>query len=98
MPVSKEEGDAARTLTPGQVFGEQLEGIRRRKGWTQRQLADEMKRLNVPVGQSAIANIENSSRRVTVDEMMTFAVALGVSPAALLVPRESSARVMVGDM
>jgi transcriptional regulator with XRE-family HTH domain len=76
--------------TVKESFAEQLEGVRRRKGWTQQQLADRMETMGLPLDRSAIAKIETQRRAVSLEEALAFAAALGVSPAALVVPRDET--------
>lgn len=82
--------------TPREVFAAQVGILRERKGWTQQRLADEMKRLDHPIDRTAIAKIERGDRGVSIDEAFTLAVAFGVSPAALLLPRSGDVRVAPG--
>lgn len=84
-----------RALTPGQIFVTELHATRNRKGWTQQQLADRLAELDVPIDRSTVAKIEASKRGVTLDELFYFAVALGVSPMALAIPRARDAFVRV---
>jgi transcriptional regulator with XRE-family HTH domain len=58
---------------------------RLRLGWSTDRLATEVNRLGCPTGGNAIVKIEGFTRRVTVDELVAFAEALGVEPAQLLV-------------
>jgi transcriptional regulator with XRE-family HTH domain len=76
--------------TPAQCFARQLATVRRRKGWSQQQLADATAELGHPVTQSAVAKIERGTRGVGIDDVFHFAAALGVPPIALLVPSSDS--------
>jgi transcriptional regulator with XRE-family HTH domain len=58
-----------------------------------RQLA-QMGREIPPLG---LRRIESGERKVDVDDLVALALALGVSPLALLLPREASSLVPVGD-
>jgi transcriptional regulator with XRE-family HTH domain len=71
------------------VFAAELAATRKRKGWTQPQLADELGRLAAPIDQTTIAKIEGGKRGVSVDELFWFAFALGVPPLSLCLPREA---------
>jgi len=73
--------------TPSEVFAYELRASRERKHWTQQRLADRLHELGEPMDRSVIAKIEKGKRPVTFTEVFTFAVALGVSPAALMAPR-----------
>lgn len=65
----------------------ELRSTRRRREWTQQDLADRLSAIGASVDRSAIAKIEAGKRGVSVDEALWLAVALGVSPTALLLPR-----------
>jgi transcriptional regulator with XRE-family HTH domain len=87
-----------RSLPLAEVFGQQLERVRKRKGWTQERLADEMKSIGRPIQQSAVAKVERAERAVKIEEAFAFALVLGVSPIALFVPREPMTRVKLADV
>jgi transcriptional regulator with XRE-family HTH domain len=88
MPARK-----PKARTPGEVFAGEVKRVRTVRGWSQQRLADEMARLGVPIDRSAIAKVERSARQVNLDEMVAFAIALGVSPLGLVVPHEAGAQV-----
>jgi Helix-turn-helix domain len=68
------------------VFGQQVKAVREslQPRVTQSKLAKRLKDLGVPMGQVTIARIENGERRVTVDDALALAAALGVNPKNLL--------------
>lgn len=78
--------------TPTAAFGRQLERSRRRRGWSQEELADraDMSRLMVN-------RIETRARgrRVDLDEALRLAFALDVAPVHLIAPREDAALLRV---
>jgi transcriptional regulator with XRE-family HTH domain len=76
-------------LPPSEFLPDRIESVRRRREWTQQDLADAMKAIGngVKINRSTIAKIESGKRAVTVDEVFWFAAALGVSPLALVLPR-----------
>ncbi len=82
-------------MTPGEVFAEELYAHRSRRGWTQQELADRMADLGEPINRSGIARLENGERKVSLDEAVAFAIALGVPPYALVVPRQVDREVRV---
>jgi len=49
-------------------------------------LADRLKEIDWPIQQSGLTRIERAERRVDVDDLIALAVALDVSPNALLLP------------
>ncbi len=81
--------------TPSEIFAGEVRATRERKGWTQQQLASRLSALDCPIDRSTIAKIESGKRRVSLDEAFAFAAALGVSPAALALPRGSDTDVRV---
>lgn len=56
-------------------LGERIKLIRKEKGISQYQLAEKIQVLN----QSQISKMENQSRKITAEELMLVAEALGVS-------------------
>jgi transcriptional regulator with XRE-family HTH domain len=81
--------------TPSEIFAVEVRTTRERKGWTQQQLADRLVELDCPIDRSTIAKIESGKRGISLDEAFAFAAALGVSPAALALPRGSDTDVRV---
>lgn len=83
--------------SPSQVLAEELRKTRERRGWTQQALADRLEEIDLPIDRSTIAKIEANTRGVSVDEVLAFAIALGVPPMILMVPRsEDKVRVAPG--
>src|SRR6202035_6197156 len=74
---------------PSQVLARQVRALRKRLDWTQEDLAWRLQELGTSMDQSMVARIENGKRAVSLDEMFVLAGALDVSPAALVMPRES---------
>ncbi len=68
------------------VYSRRLGAIRRGRGWTQQQLADEMARVGFPINRATIAKIEAGKRPMEVSELVAFATAFDVSPASLFLP------------
>jgi transcriptional regulator with XRE-family HTH domain len=79
--------------TPSRVFSERLSAERKRKGWTQRRLGERMAAIGSPIDRSVLAKIEAGGRKVTVDEVIAFAYALGVPPMSLLLPPDNQGEV-----
>lgn len=72
--------------TTGQTVAENVKRIRSALGMTQRELSIALGKLGRPIPESSIGKIEMGVRKVEVDDLMAFAVALDVSPLALLLP------------
>jgi len=63
-----------------------VERLRTSLGMSQRRLAEILTALGRPTPTTALSKIERGERRVDVDDLAAIAVALGVSPATLLLP------------
>jgi transcriptional regulator with XRE-family HTH domain len=96
--------------TVSDIVAENVRALRKARGWSARQLAEEcVKAGNTGVTMSgpAIANIETGRRnnhgerrrQVTADELLGFAIVFDVPPTALLVPPTTGPddRINVGD-
>lgn len=70
--------------SPGKIVAEQIKHHRLRRQMSQTELAEAMTAQGIKMHQPTVANIENGQRKVTVDELLLFAVALGVPPGMLL--------------
>ena len=75
--------------TPQEIFRAELKRTRERRGWTQQQLSDRITELGLSLSRATIAKIETGQRSVLLDEVIAFAVALGVPPSALILGRDS---------
>jgi transcriptional regulator with XRE-family HTH domain len=69
-----------------EAVAENVEAVRRRRGLSQQQLATRLAELGRPMQASAVAKVESGDRRVDVDDLAAFAVALNVPVARLLLP------------
>ena len=91
------DGDPTRTA--GQWAAYLLRTVRKRRGWTQQDLAERLGDNGVPMDRTTIAKIEQGGSRATnlsLEDLLAFAVALGVNPVELFVPREESEALEVG--
>jgi transcriptional regulator with XRE-family HTH domain len=66
------------------VVGRQVKALRERLGISQGQLALRLEKFGYPMRQVTIARLETGERRVTIDDVLAIAAALGVSPMYLL--------------
>lgn len=80
-----------RTGPVGERVAENIRRLRRQAEMTTYQLAGRLTELGVPMDQSSVTRVERVQRGVSVDELVAFAVALGVSPNALLLPEPFAA-------
>ncbi|WP_406462338.1 helix-turn-helix domain-containing protein [Streptomyces sp. NBC_01622] len=67
-------------------MAENLLELRKARGQSTLKLSAAMEELGQPVPASGITRIEKGDRRVDVDDLVAFALALNVSPNALLLP------------
>ena len=81
--------------TPEQWFRTAVRDIRKRRGWSQGRLVDELRALGGDLDQSQLSRIESGDRRVSLDEALAIATALGVSPVHLFVPPTAGDAVML---
>lgn len=86
-------------LWAGQVFARRLREVRKRRGWSQEQLARRVdEELGVPIHRVTIAKIESGGKRaqhVELQEVLALSLALGVSPLHMIVPFGADARLRV---
>jgi transcriptional regulator with XRE-family HTH domain len=83
--------------SPTQVVARRVAELRARRGLSAQKLADRCAEYGMPeLNRSVITNLENHRRQaVTVDELLTLALTLGVAPLHLLVPTDDTARVAI---
>ena len=63
-----------------------VERLRTALGVSQRRLAEILTGMGRPMPTTALSKIERGERRVDADDLVAIAIALGVSPATLLLP------------
>ena len=66
------------------VIGERVEMLRKERGFTQKDLADELSKREVPISTSGLSKLEKQIRKVTDIEIVALAEVLGVSVNCLL--------------
>jgi transcriptional regulator with XRE-family HTH domain len=79
----------------GQTLAENVRRIREGLALSVRQLANRLTLAGRSISPSAIAKIERCERRVDTDDLMALAIALEVSPLALLLPQDLRGEVRV---
>ena len=77
------------------IVGANVKRLRMEIGATQNDLAETLRLNGHPIPVASIGRIEGGQRRVEVDDVMALAVALGVSPLAILLPNTRSAQDLV---
>jgi transcriptional regulator with XRE-family HTH domain len=79
-----------------EVVASRIAESRKRRGWSQDELAERLTQVGHPADRALVAKIETGVRRnVTVTELFAFAVALDVPPVHLLAPLDDDATVAV---
>ncbi|WP_146225676.1 helix-turn-helix domain-containing protein [Streptomyces araujoniae] len=76
----------------GRTVASNLVRLRKRAGYTTRQLATLLEQAGRPVPASGITRMEKAERVVTADDLVAFCIAFKVSPAAFLLPLKDSPR------
>ena len=81
--------DPTEPVDPTRIIGERVAAIRRYLGWTQEDLAEQMRGAGITWQRVVVAKLESGVRSfVTVEEMLGLCVVLQISPVDLLVPRD----------
>jgi transcriptional regulator with XRE-family HTH domain len=75
-------------LSPSQIAAERIYTLRKQHLWTQQQLSNRLEELGSPIDRVAITRIEAGDRRLPLDEVFLFALALDVAPINLFLPLE----------
>lgn len=70
----------------GRRVAENIRQLRERSRLSQEQLAAAVRRLGRPVTRSAVTKTEDATRRIDVDDLVAFALALRSTPNRLLLP------------
>lgn len=71
----------------GKTVGENVERIRRGRRMALKELSAELSALGRPISLSGLSKLENGDRKADSDDLMALALALNVSPVALLLPQ-----------
>jgi transcriptional regulator with XRE-family HTH domain len=95
MDDEPEVGQEVDAPTASQVLAAELPNVRKRQGLTAEDLALRVKLHGGKLDRAAISKIENRLRDVSLDDAILLAVALGISPLHLFVPRDDDAFVAV---
>jgi transcriptional regulator with XRE-family HTH domain len=83
----------AQSITASEVFGQRMREARERAGISQVQLSKRLAAIGVEMSRKALIELERQPprRRVSLDEALAIAAALGVAPIHLMVPFEDDA-------
>ena len=86
MPTNRTPKRIVSQGPTGDTVRRNIARIRKESGVTSERLVQVMGELGYQMPRTAISEIENGGRRVSVDDLMALAVALNVNPNALLLP------------
>lgn len=75
-------------MTPTELARHRLTDLRKKRGWSARELAETVTVHGGDISRSTIGKIEAGTRPIKLDELFILAVALGGSPLSLLMPEE----------
>src|SRR5690606_17725378 len=97
-----EFGDSTMTKTIERLIGENVKRHRTQRGWDQERLSVEINALKgraKPLHRSAISHIETGERGPTVADITLIALALELTPGALLIlPENDADKVPIDDV
>lgn len=97
-PSAKSPKSAGRPLgQTGDTVRKNIRVIRDKRGISGPELSEKLTELHRPIPPLGIHRIESGTRRVDVDDLVAIALALNVSPLALLLPTEAAAVLTDGD-
>ncbi|WFE46277.1 helix-turn-helix transcriptional regulator [Verrucosispora sp. WMMD1129] len=89
--MSDDEKPQKNPLGPtGHRVRENIQRIRTERRLTYRELSDRLADLGRSIPTLGLSRIENGTRRVDADDLVALAIALDVSPLALLMPAQDS--------
>src|SRR5689334_8019285 len=83
--------DSAARVPLGPVGGyvmKNMKELRQARGLTYKALSDILSELGRDIPTLGLSRIEKGTRRVDADDLVALAIALGVNPSALLLPRD----------
>ncbi|MCZ4276257.1 helix-turn-helix transcriptional regulator [Rhodococcus yunnanensis] len=89
--ISIMEAKRVRLGATGDTVRANIASARNEQRLTLRELAERTAEIGRPMSNSTISQIENGSRRVDVDDLLTLSIALDIAPVALLVPKGDDA-------
>jgi transcriptional regulator with XRE-family HTH domain len=73
-------------MRTSEIFSRRLKDARTRRGWKQSDLSIRVTELGHPLDRATVAKIERGERRVTLDDAVALAAALGFPLMSLLAP------------
>lgn len=92
-------GSESEHQRPGQVFARRVKEARKRRGWSQQQLAKRVSEdLGHPMSRVTVTKIEKGAERAenaSISDVLALAAALEIPPVYLLAPREDEQAVAV---
>lgn len=86
--------DEEREAIVSKRVAERVQGLRKKRGLTQHDLAEALKEQGWPTDRSTVVRLESGKRGISVDDLVALAAALNVSPGWLLLPPTSGDEVV----
>lgn len=86
MPSSEKPKRRVDLQATGHQVRQNIQRVRKASGLSHTALSQKMSEAGHQVSKTAVSEIENGARRVSADDLLAIAVALGVSPLELLLP------------
>jgi len=84
--------------TANAAIAENVARIRKDRPWSQREFAEHLAAAGLKIHASAVAKIETGERRVSIEELLQIAVALDVTPMALLLAHDGAPLAISPDL
>ncbi len=75
------------TVTIAALVGRNVKLARERRGWDRERLAEEGLLVDIEWDAAAIASIEKGTRNITISDLVSLAVMLGIAPHLLMYPK-----------
>jgi transcriptional regulator with XRE-family HTH domain len=83
---------------PAQIVARRVREARKSRGWSQGELAEQLRAIGYPKTRETLTKLESGhNRNITVDDLFALAVALGVNPVHLLAPLEDDVPVAMTE-
>jgi transcriptional regulator with XRE-family HTH domain len=88
--MTQQPPDAQPAVGPVETIARRVRELRRRRGWSAAQLAEQLRAAGLDWDRNIVANLETGRRAsVSVGELLALAYVLNVAPVHLLVPLDN---------
>ena len=91
-----------KSVTPGEMVAVRMKELRKKRGWSQEQLANELDRHEVPINRTTIAKMEahpqsTRAENISLVNVLALGIVLGVNPVELFSPQNPDVWLRVGE-